>query len=194
MADTEAKRHPLVEDYLEQLERAAGKLPRAERKELLAETERYLDQAVRPDANQYEVRSMLGSLGTPEALAAQERPKRIKPDPQPTEGSAIVLLAIGGLFIGIGWFFGLYLLWRSKVFTADGQADRHVPVARGPGERDDRGDRGAGVVRPAQRADRDRRARGAVPDRVVPVAPHPPSLNLSSKASSSGCRAPIARM
>jgi hypothetical protein len=117
MADTEAKRHPLVEDYLEQLGRAAGKLPRGERKELLEETERYLDQAIRPDASQYEVRSMLGSLGTPEALAAQERPKPIKPDPQPTEGSAVVLLAIGGLFIGIGWFLGLYLLWRSKVFT-----------------------------------------------------------------------------
>ena len=117
MADTEAKRHPLVEDYLERLDRAARKLPRGERKDLLAETERYLDQAVRPDANPYEVRSMLGSLGTPEALAAQERPKRIKPDAQPTEGSAIVLLAVGGLFIGIGWFFGLYLLWRSRVFT-----------------------------------------------------------------------------
>ena len=117
MADTEAKRHPLVEDYLERLDRAARTLPRGERKDLLAETERYLDQAVRPDANPYEVRSMLGSLGTPEALAAQERPKRIKPDAQPTEGSAIVLLAVGGLFIGIGWFFGLYLLWRSKAFT-----------------------------------------------------------------------------
>ena len=60
---------------------------------------------------------MLGSLGTPEALAAQERPKTIKPDPQPAEGSAIILLAIGGLFLGIGWFFGLYFLWRSRVFT-----------------------------------------------------------------------------
>ena len=130
MADTEAKRHPLVEDYLERLEREARKLPRAERKELLAETERYLDQAVRPDANPYEVRSMLGSLGTPEALAAQERPKRIKPDPAPTEGSAIVLLAIGGLFIGIGWFFGLYLLWRSKVFTV---ADKLIGTFLWPG-------------------------------------------------------------
>ncbi len=117
MADTEAKRHPLVEEYLARLEQAAGTLPRSQRKELMAETERYLDQAVRPDAGQYEIKSMLSSLGTPEALAAQERPKTIKPDPEPMEGSAIVLLAIGGLFIGIGWFFGLYLLWRSKTFT-----------------------------------------------------------------------------
>src|SRR3954449_8282659 len=130
MADSEAKRHPLVEEYLAQLEQAAAKLPRAERRDLLAETERYLDQAVRPDAGQYEVRSMLGSLGTPEALVAQGRAKRIKPDPEPTETSAIVLLAIGGLFIGIGWFFGVYLLWRSKVFTV---ADKLIGTFLWPG-------------------------------------------------------------
>ena len=117
MADTDVKRHPLVEDYLARLEAAAGKLPRSERKELIADTVAYLDQAVKPDANPIEVRGMLGALGTPEALVAQDRPKRHKPDPEPTEGSAIILVAVGGLFIGVGWFFGLYLLWRSRVFS-----------------------------------------------------------------------------
>ena len=117
MADTEVKRHPLVEDYLARLEAAAGKLPRGERKDLLADTEAYLDQAIKPDATAIEVRGMLGALGTPEALVAQDRPKQHKPDPEPTEGSAIILVAVGGLFIGIGWFFGVYLLWRSRVFT-----------------------------------------------------------------------------
>jgi hypothetical protein len=117
MADTDVKRHPLVEDYLTRLNAAAEKLPRAERKDLVADTEAYLDQAIKPDANALEVRGMLGALGTPEALVAQDRPKTIKPDPDPTEGSAIILLAVGGLFIGVGWFFGLYLLWRSRVFS-----------------------------------------------------------------------------
>jgi uncharacterized membrane protein len=118
MADTDViKRHPLVEDYLARLQAAARKLPRGERKDLIADTEAYLDQAVKPDASAIEVRGLLGALGTPEALAAQERPKTIKPDPEPTEGSAIILIAVGGLFVGIGWFFGLYLLWRSRVFS-----------------------------------------------------------------------------
>ena len=81
MADTEVKRHPLVEDYLARLEAAAGKLPRGERKELLADTESYLDQAIKPDATAIEVRGMLGALGTPEALVAQERPKKHQAGP-----------------------------------------------------------------------------------------------------------------
>src|SRR4051794_1185006 len=117
MADVETKRHPLVEDYLKRLEAATRKRPRAERKDLLADTEAYLDQAIKDGASAIEVRGMLGALGTPEQLAARERPKRIKPDPDPTEPSAIILIAVGGLFIGIGWFFGLYLLWRSRVFS-----------------------------------------------------------------------------
>src|SRR3954453_7759374 len=108
MADTDVKRHPLVEDYLARLQAAARKLPRGERKDLIAGTEACLDQAVKSDASAIEVRGLLGALGTPEALAAQERPKTIKPDPEPTEGSAIILIAVGGLFVGIGWFFGLY--------------------------------------------------------------------------------------
>jgi hypothetical protein len=110
------KRHPLVEDYLQRLEVAAGTLPRARRKELIAETEAYFAQAIKPDAGVIEVRGMLGALGSPESLVAQDRPK---PEPQPDalEIPAITLLAFGGLFIGIGWFLGVYLLWRSRVFT-----------------------------------------------------------------------------
>src|SRR3954447_3690652 len=117
MADTDVKRHPLVEDYLSRLQAAARTLPRGERKDLVADTEAYLDQAIKPDANAIEVRGMLGALGTPEVLVAQDRRKQHKPDPEPMEGSAIILIAVGGLFIGVGWFFGLYLLWRSRVFS-----------------------------------------------------------------------------
>jgi hypothetical protein len=111
------KRHPLVVDYLQRLEAAARKLPRARRKELIAETEAYFDQAIRPDAGATEVRGMLGALGSPEALVAQDRPKA-KPQPDELEVPAITLIVFGGLFIGVGWFFGVYLLWRSPVFTA----------------------------------------------------------------------------
>jgi hypothetical protein len=109
-------RHPLVEDYLRRLEAAAGKLPRSRRKELMSETQGYLDQAIKPDASAIEIKGMLGALGTPEQLVAEDRPKP-KPEPDGLEGSAITLLAVGGLFIGIGWFFGVYLLWRSRVFS-----------------------------------------------------------------------------
>jgi uncharacterized membrane protein len=117
MADTETtRRHPLVEDYLQRLEVAAAGLPRGRRKELIADTKIYLDQAIKPDASAIEVRGLLGSLGTPEQLAAQDRP-RAKGAADGQEKPAITLLAIGGLFIGIGWFVGLYFLWRSRVFT-----------------------------------------------------------------------------
>jgi hypothetical protein len=117
MADTEVKRHPLVEDYLTRLRAAAERLPRGERKDLIADTEAYLDQAIRADASAIEIRGLLGALGTPEALVAQPRARPSEPDPEPTESSAIIMLAVGGLFIGIGWFFGLYLLWRSRTFS-----------------------------------------------------------------------------
>src|SRR4051794_22922812 len=108
MAGTETKRHPLVEDYLRRLHAAAQSLPRARRRELLADTETYLDQAIKPGSSAIEVRGLLGTLGTPEALAAQDRPK-VKGDPNANELPAIALLAFGGLFIGVGWFVGVYL-------------------------------------------------------------------------------------
>jgi hypothetical protein len=117
MAGTETtKRHPLVEVYLRRLDAAAKSLPRARRKELIAETEAYFAQAIKPDAGAVEVRGMLGALGTPESLVAQDRPK-VEPQPDALEVPAITLVVFGGLFIGIGWFFGVYLLWRSRVFT-----------------------------------------------------------------------------
>jgi len=116
MAGTETKRHPLAEDYLRRLEEAAQPLPRARRRALLADTATYLDQAIKPDASAVEVRGLLGTLGTPEALAAQDRPKP-EGDPSANELPAITLLALGGLFLGIGRFVGVYLLWRSRSFT-----------------------------------------------------------------------------
>jgi uncharacterized membrane protein len=130
MAGTETtRRHPLVEDYLQRLEGAARKLPRARRKELIAETEAYFDQAIKPEAGAVEVRGMLGALGTPEALVAQDRPKA-KPQPDALEVPAITLVAFGGLFIGVGWFFGVYLLWRSRVFTV---SDKLIGTLLWPG-------------------------------------------------------------
>src|SRR3954451_3667146 len=102
MADTDVKRHPLVEDYLSRLQAAARTLPRGERKDLVADTEAYLAQAIKPDADAIELRGMLGAPGTPEVLVAQDRPKQHKPDPEPMEGSASVLVAVGGLLLGGG--------------------------------------------------------------------------------------------
>lgn len=110
------KRHPLVEDYLARVEQAAAKLPRGQRQALIADTTSYVDQAIKPDASAIEVRGMLSALGTPEDLVAQDRPKAVA-QPDSLEIPAITLLALGGLFIGIGWFVGVYLLWKSRVFS-----------------------------------------------------------------------------
>ncbi|WP_028064857.1 hypothetical protein [Solirubrobacter soli] len=34
-----------------------------------------------------------------------------------SEWSTIVLLMLGAFFVGIGWFVGVYALWRSKVWS-----------------------------------------------------------------------------
>ena len=34
-----------------------------------------------------------------------------------SEWSTIVLLMFGAFFVGIGWFVGVYALWRSKVWS-----------------------------------------------------------------------------
>src|SRR4051812_2604495 len=116
MAST-STRHPLVEDYLVRLEAASASLPRARRRALMADTEAYLAQAAKPGASSTEVHAMLGALGKPEELVAQDRPPPAPAAPDGLENSAIVMLAFGGLFLGVGWLFGVYLLWRSCVWT-----------------------------------------------------------------------------
>jgi uncharacterized membrane protein len=111
--------HPLADAYLDQLEHAADHLPRARRKELVADIETHLLEALRPNASEAEVRNVLDRLGDPDEIAQadQPRPTPASTATDGTEWATITLLLIGGFFAGIGWLLGVFLLWRSRVWT-----------------------------------------------------------------------------
>jgi HAAS domain-containing protein len=118
---TPTTRHPLVDDYLDRLERAAAALPRSRRKELVAEIEAHLDEAIAPGASDAEVLTALDRVGEPEEIVGEEAPP---PPPAPArdprglhEWAAIWLLLLGGFIALVGWLAGLVLLWSSRAWT-----------------------------------------------------------------------------
>jgi hypothetical protein len=111
--------HPLAEQYLDRLERAAAHLPRARRRELVGDIEAHLVEALGPDPSDAEVLTVLDRLGEPEEIAAAEAP-RPEPGADPRglqEWAAVILLLLGGFIVGIGWIVGLILLWASRAWT-----------------------------------------------------------------------------
>ena len=111
--------HPLAADYLERLRRAARGLPPGRRRELLAEIEGHLCEAIEPGASDAQALTVLDRLGEPEAIIAAEMPPR---DEAPerrgvAEWAAIILLPFGGFIFGVGWLAGLILLWSSRAWT-----------------------------------------------------------------------------
>ena len=112
--------HPLAAQYLERLRRAGRRLPAGRLRELLAEIEGHLSEAIDPGASDAQALTVLDKLGEPEAIIAAEAPG---PDELPNrrgtrEWAAIVLLLFGGFIFGFGWFAGLILLWSSRAWTA----------------------------------------------------------------------------
>jgi len=111
--------HPLAAEYLQRLRRAGRGLPPGRLRELLAEIEGHLSEAIDPNAPDAEALTVLDKLGEPEAIIAAETPER---DELPggrgaREWAAIVLLLFGGFIFGVGWFVGLVLLWSSRAWT-----------------------------------------------------------------------------
>ena len=111
--------HPLAADYLERLRRAGRGLPAGRRRELLAEIEGHLSEAIEPGASDAQALTVLDRLGEPEAIIAAEMPP---PDEAPerrgvAEWAAIILLPFGGFIFGVGWLVGLILLWSSRAWT-----------------------------------------------------------------------------
>ncbi|HLJ02320.1 MAG TPA: hypothetical protein VKT31_02720 [Solirubrobacteraceae bacterium] len=105
---------PIVRDYLNDLRRAARRLDKARARELQAEIEAHLQEAIPEDASEAQVRNELERLGTPEEIVEAERPA---PPPAAAgihEWAAIFLLLFGGFIFLIGWFAGLILLWSSR--------------------------------------------------------------------------------
>jgi hypothetical protein len=102
--------HPLVDDYLRRLERAAAHLPRARRAELVAEIRRHVDEALLEASARDEVavRNALERLGEPEEIAAAAGPPAR--DRGALELVAMILVAIPG----IGWIAGAPLVAFSR--------------------------------------------------------------------------------
>jgi hypothetical protein len=111
--------HPLAADYLERLRRAGRVLPSGRRRELLAEIEGHLSEAIDPSASDAEALTVIDKLGEPEEIIAAEMPPR---DELPErrgirEWGAIILLLFGGFIFVVGWFVGVVLLWSSRTWT-----------------------------------------------------------------------------
>ncbi len=111
--------HPLAEEYLDRLDRAAAHLPRARRRALVDDIEAHLAEALGPDPSEAEVLNVLDRLGEPEEIAAAEEPPPAPArDPRGNqEWAAIILLLLGGFVFGVGWIAGLILLWGSRAWT-----------------------------------------------------------------------------
>jgi hypothetical protein len=111
--------HPLAADYLERLRRAGRRVPPGRLRELLAEIEGHLSEAIGPSASDAQARAILEKLGEPEAIIAAEMPPADElPDGRGTKDWAtIILLLVGGFILGVGWVAGLVLLWSSRAWT-----------------------------------------------------------------------------
>jgi hypothetical protein len=112
--------HPLAAEYLQRLRRAGRGLPAGRLRELLAEIEGHLSEAIDPSASDAQALTVLDKLGEPEAIVAAETPD---PDELPDrhyglrKWAAIILLLLGGFILGVGWFAGLILLWNSRAWA-----------------------------------------------------------------------------
>jgi hypothetical protein len=121
--------HPLAEDYLDRLERAAAHLPRARRRELIDDIEAHLGEALGPDPRESEVRNELERLGEPEVIAEAEEPRPVPSRERGHRGrlewAAIALIVFGtwfgAVFFGapavLAWPVGVVLLWRSRLWN-----------------------------------------------------------------------------
>jgi hypothetical protein len=107
--------HPLAGDYLRRLQRAARRLPRADRRELYAEIKAHLAEATSLTSPNEEVLRVLDRLGDPNHIVEAQRPPRAARHTR--EWFAIVLLLLGGFAFWFGWFLGLVLLWSSSIWT-----------------------------------------------------------------------------
>lgn len=111
--------HPLAADYLSRLERAAKRLPRGERRELIEEITAHLSEATDPDMSDADALTVLDRLGDPEDIVEAQRPEQ----PARREGlrlhewATIFLLLFGGFLFYVGWLAGLILLWSSRAWN-----------------------------------------------------------------------------
>lgn len=110
--------HPLAADYLHRLERAARRLPRRDRRELVADFGSHLSETTYAGMSDAEALTVLDRLGEPEEIVEAEQPDAVVDDGRGIqEWAAIILLLLGGFIFGVGWIVGLILLWSSRAWT-----------------------------------------------------------------------------
>lgn len=71
---TSQPQNPLVEEYFTDLRRRAGRLPRQQRKELLAELRAHLDDGMDAAQSDADTLNMLDALGTPKDIVDASAP------------------------------------------------------------------------------------------------------------------------
>ena len=109
--------HPLATDYLSRLRRAGSELPPERLRELSAEIEIYLSEAIAPDASDEQALEVLERLGpVGEIVEAEQVPAPVDRRGW-REWAAVILLPLGGFAFGVGWLVGLALLWGSRLWT-----------------------------------------------------------------------------
>jgi uncharacterized membrane protein len=112
--------HPLARDYLKRLKKAARRLPRARRKELMEEIDAHLREALPAGASETEALNVLERLGEPGQIVAEAElgsKEALGTRAGVRESLAVSLLLFGGLLFVVGWFVGLHLLWSSRFWT-----------------------------------------------------------------------------
>lgn len=112
----------LVTYYLDRLESDLADVPRARRRELVAEISEHIDafRATHPDATDADVMNALDRLGDPAEIAEEERDRLGLPRPKAgfNEIAALVLLPIGGVILPlVGWVVGVVFLWLSDAWS-----------------------------------------------------------------------------
>jgi hypothetical protein len=108
--------HPLADDYLRRLERAARGLPRRERDDLVADIRAHVEAGLAPDSTEADVRNLLDELGPPEDVVAAAAPDRPETGRGARETFALVLL-VTGLPPVLGWLAGVGLLLWSPLWS-----------------------------------------------------------------------------
>jgi HAAS len=111
--------HPLAAEYLDRLERAARRLPRGERHELVDEISTHLSEATDPSMSDAAVLSVLDRLGDPESIVQAQQPEPLprRRAPSGLEWTTILLLLLGGFIFFVGWIAGAILLWGSRAWS-----------------------------------------------------------------------------
>jgi hypothetical protein len=96
----------LVDQYRQELRRAAGRLPRRERDELVAEIEAHLRAGLEDADTVADVHNLLEGLGDPAEIVAAASPEPARP---PRRGSVALALGLVGAVLGLIPFLGLFV-------------------------------------------------------------------------------------